>query len=117
MSQKIDELLSRLEKRLDRSAIVSAEEAGPRYREDPDGKDGAPPAIVLRPRTTGEVSDILRLCNEAGQRLVVQGGRTGLAGAARIQPGEAVLSLERMTAVAAPHREAATIVAEAGAPL
>lgn len=117
MSQKIAELLSRLEKRLDRSAIVSAEEAGPRYREDPDGKDGAPPAIVLRPRMTGEVSDILRLCNEAGQRLVVQGGRTGLAGAARIQPGEAVLSLERMTAVAAPDREAATIVAEAGAPL
>lgn len=117
MSQKITELLSRLEKRLDRSAIVSAEEAGPRYREDPDGKDGAPPAIVLRPRTTGEVSDILRLCDEVGQRLVVQGGRTGLAGAARIQRGEAVLSLERMTSVEAIDREAATIIAEAGAPL
>ncbi|WP_292400637.1 FAD-binding protein, partial [Mesorhizobium sp.] len=84
MSQRVAELLSRLEKRLDRSAIVSADEAGPRYREDPDGKTGALPEIVLRPRTAGEVSDILRLCNEAGQRLVVQGGRTGLAGAARI---------------------------------
>ncbi|RWM81596.1 MAG: FAD-binding oxidoreductase [Mesorhizobium sp.] len=117
MSQKVAELLSRLEKRLDRSAIVSADEAGPRYREDPDGKTGALPEFVLRPRKTGEVSDILRLCNEAGQRLVVQGGRTGLAGAARIQPGEAVLSLERMTAIEIPDREAATIVAEAGAPL
>lgn len=117
MSQKVAELLSRLEKRLDRSAIVSADEAGPGYREDPDGKTGALPEFVLRPRKTGEVSDILRLCNEAGQRLVVQGGRTGLAGAARIQPGEAVLSLERMTAIETPDREAATIVAEAGAPL
>uniref|UniRef100_UPI001784D072 FAD-binding protein n=1 Tax=Mesorhizobium mediterraneum TaxID=43617 RepID=UPI001784D072 len=86
MSQKVAELLLRLEKRLDRSAIVSADEAGPRYREDPDGKTGALPEFVLRPRTAGEVSDILRLCNEARQRLVVQGGRTGLAGAARIQP-------------------------------
>ncbi|RWC07226.1 MAG: FAD-binding oxidoreductase [Mesorhizobium sp.] len=114
MSQKVAELLSRLEKRLDRSSMVSANDAGPRYQEDPDGKTGAPPEFVLRPHTTGEVSDILRLCNDARQRLVVQGGRTGLAGAARIQPGEAVLSLER---IAAPDREAATIVAEAGAPL
>lgn len=117
MSQTVAELLSLLEKRLDRSAIVSAEEAGPRYREDPDGIAGAPPEFVLRPRTAGEVSDILRLCNAARQRLVVQGGRTGLAGAARIQPGEAVLSLERMTAIETPDREAATIIAEAGAPL
>ena len=34
-----------------------------------------------------------------------------------MQPGEAVLSLERMTALEAPDRAAATIIAEAGAPL
>ncbi|MES0166592.1 FAD-binding oxidoreductase [Mesorhizobium sp. M0027] len=117
LSPLTGELLSRLEKRLDRSAIVSADEAGPRYREDPDGKAGVSPEFVLRPRTAGEVSDILRLCNEAGQRLVIQGGRTGLAGGARVQPGEAVLSLECMTSVEALDREAATIIAEAGAPL
>lgn len=117
LSPLTGELLSRLEKRLDRSAIVSADEAGPRYREDPDGKAGVSPEFVLRPRTAGEVSDMLRLCNEAGQRLVIQGGRTGLAGGARVQPGEAVLSLEGMTSVEALDREAATIIAEAGAPL
>ncbi|MET0287870.1 MAG: FAD-binding oxidoreductase [Polyangiales bacterium] len=55
----------------------------------------APSAIAL-PRSTDEVSRLLRLCNEAGVAVVPSGGRTGLAGGAMAKDGEIVLSLARM---------------------
>lgn len=56
----------------------------------------ARPQLVIRPRTTQGVSRVLALCRAAGVSLVVQGGRTGLSGGARVQSGEVVLSLERL---------------------
>ena len=117
MTQQIDRLLSQLYQRLDAAAIVTGDAIDPRYGDDLSGKGGGRPELVLRPRSAAEVAEILRLCSGIGQKLVIHGGRTGLAGAARVQPGEAVLSLERMTALEAPDRAAATIIAEAGAPL
>lgn len=117
MTQQIDQLLSQLCQSLDAAAIVTGDAVDPRYGDDLSGKGGGRPELLLRPRSAGEVAEILRLCGGFGQKLVVHGGRTGLAGAARVQPGEAVLSLERMTAVEALDRQAATIIAEAGAPL
>lgn len=117
MTQQIDRLLSQLYRRLDAAAIVIGDAIDPRYGDDLSGKGGGQPELVLRPRNAADVAEILRLCSGIGQKLVVQGGRTGLAGGARVQPGEAVLSLERMTAVEAPDVAAATIIAEAGAPL
>ncbi len=54
------------------------------------------PGIVFLPRTTAEVSQILRLCNECDAPVVPSGGRTGLAGGAVPTNGEAVLSFSRM---------------------
>ncbi|RHZ90472.1 FAD-binding oxidoreductase, partial [Cereibacter sphaeroides] len=69
-----------------------------RYRDDAAGTPGAPPRGVLAPRSAEEAAEILRLLQEAGLAAVVQGGRTGLSGGARVQPGELVLSTERLTA-------------------
>ncbi|HEX5660579.1 MAG TPA: FAD-binding oxidoreductase [Polyangiales bacterium] len=55
----------------------------------------APSAVAL-PRSTDEVSRLLKLCNEARIAVVPSGGRTGLAGGAMAKDGELVLSLARM---------------------
>ena len=55
------------------------------------------PLCVARPHTTREVSELLRLCNEAGVGVVPSGGRTGLAGGAMATNGEVVISLARMS--------------------
>lgn len=39
----------------------------------------ADPILVLKPSTTSEVSEIARICNEAGLKIVPQGGNTSLA--------------------------------------
>jgi FAD/FMN-containing dehydrogenase len=58
---------------------------------------GAPSAVLL-PRTTAEVSTILRLANDAGQAIVPWGGLTGLVDGCYAQ-GVLALSLERMRAI------------------
>lgn len=117
MTPKSDQVLSLLQARLDKAAILAGDAIDPRYSDDLAGERGARPELVLRPRGTDEVAEILKVCNDACLPLVVQGGRTGLSGGARVLAGEAVLSLERMTTLQELEPTAGTIVADAGVPL
>lgn len=84
---------------------------------DWSGAPGAVPVALIRPRTTQEVSDALAICNRLGQPVVIQGGLTGLAGGASAQPGEVVLSTERMNSIEAIDELSATMTVQAGAKL
>ncbi|CAN7612925.1 FAD-binding oxidoreductase [Aminobacter sp. LjRoot7] len=117
MTPKSDQVLSILQARLDKAAILAGDAIDPRYSDDLSGEPGARPELVLRPRSTSEVAEILKVCNDARLPLVVQGGRTGLSGGARVLAGEAGLSLERMTTLQEVEPTAGTIVADAGVPL
>jgi FAD/FMN-containing dehydrogenase len=54
------------------------------------------PSLLVRPRSTDEVSRFVALCSKYGVPIVPSGGRTGLAGGAVAARGEVVVSLERM---------------------
>ncbi|MCY3859574.1 MAG: FAD-binding oxidoreductase [Gammaproteobacteria bacterium] len=54
---------------------------------------------IVRPRTTEEVSAILRLCYERGQTVIAHGGRTGLVEGADTGRSDLILSLERMNQI------------------
>ncbi|MBH1973792.1 MAG: FAD-binding oxidoreductase [Rhodobacteraceae bacterium] len=110
-------LLDRLAKTLPAQALVIGDAMDARYWEDRRGRFSAPPRFVLRPGSTAEVATALAACNAFGQRLVMQGGRTGLSGGHRIAVGEAVLSLERLTALETVNETNATLLASAGTPL
>jgi FAD/FMN-containing dehydrogenase len=77
----------------------------------------AAPVGVAYPRTTEQVSAILRLCHQAGQTVAVQGGLTGLTGAAVPQSGELILSLERMRDIEQIDPAASTMTVQAGVKL
>lgn len=117
MKVSTERVLSQLGPRLDPAALLFGDAVDARYGDDLSGIPGVRPELVLRPRDTKGVAEVLKACAAAGQTLVVQGGRTGLCGGARTLPGEAVLSLERMTRLEPVEPMAATIIAEAGAPL
>ena len=63
--------------------------------------------LLARPATPGEVARVLALCARYHVGVVPQGGRTGLAGGAVSQPGELILSLERMNRIEAVMRRCA----------
>jgi FAD/FMN-containing dehydrogenase len=72
--------------------------------------------LVVRPKTTAEVAEIVRLCAGAGVAVVPQSGNTGLVGGGgpRETGGDVVLSLNRMSAVRAVDPVNNTITVEAG---
>lgn len=71
------------------------------YRADWTGQFAGIPLAVVRPKTTQEVSDIVRLCHKSGVSIVPSAGRTGLCGGGVVVQDDAsiVVSLERMNAV------------------
>ena len=75
------------------------------------------PLGLARPRTTAEVSALLRACHADGIAVVPQGGLTGLAGGATAIDGALILSLERMSGVEEVDDAACTLTALAGTPL
>lgn len=97
--------------------FISGEDVGERYAVDWSAEHAHSPDVVLRPRTTEDVSTMLTACHEAGQAVVVQGGMTGLSGGATPRAGEWSLSLERMNEVVEVDAVAMTITVSAGTPL
>src|SRR5690606_24041504 len=71
---------------------------------------------VVRPFTTEQVADCLRLCNAHRVPVVPRGGNTGLCGGATpdSSPQNVVLSLDRMNKVRSIDTIANTLVADAG---
>lgn len=57
------------------------------------------PQVVLRPRTTDEISRIMRICNEHLIPVTPRGAGTGLSGGALPHLGGVLLSTDRMNAI------------------
>ena len=55
--------------------------------------------ILVRPRSTEQVSAVLKLCHARGQPVVTHGGLTGLVQGADAGDGDVVLSLESMNTI------------------
>ena len=101
----------------DSSSVLVDDAVSARYESDWGVGETHRPEVVLRPATTENVAQMLKLCNEAGQSIVTQGGLTGLSGGATPQAGEWSLSLERMNKVIEIDPDAMTLTVEAGVPL
>ncbi len=73
--------------------------------------------LLVRPRTTEQVSAILRLCHAKGQPVVTHGGLTGLVNGADAGRDEIILSLESMSAIERIDVPGRSLRAQAGAKL
>ncbi|MCC2679197.1 MAG: FAD-binding oxidoreductase [Pseudobdellovibrio sp.] len=73
------------------------------------------PRAVAFPRSTADVSKLLKICSELKIPVVPSGGRTGLSGGAVAPNGELVLSLTRMNKIGKIDLLSLTVPVEAGA--
>src|SRR5918998_1772569 len=99
----------------ERHAITDPAEQAPYLIEMRDLFHGRTP-LVLRPGSTTEVSDILKLANETGTPIVPQGGNTGLVGGQvpHDTGTEIVLSLKRLDRIREVDAASNTMICEAG---
>jgi FAD/FMN-containing dehydrogenase len=72
---------------------------------------------VAYPRSTADVSEILRICHADGLPVTPQGGMTGFVGGGVPSVHSLVLSMERMRAIEEIDRAAAVMTVQAGVPL
>jgi len=73
------------------------------------------PMGVAFPRSTEEVSTLLKLCSEHGVAVVPSGGRTGLSAGAVAAQNELVISLDKMNHIGEVSTLARTLRVQAGA--
>lgn len=78
-------------------------------------KGECPARAIIRPATTEEVSQVMKLCHEHKQAIVPMGGLTGLANGTTCQESDIGLSLERMSAIEEFDEMAGLMVVQAGA--
>ena len=103
---------------IDPALFATGDDVDARYAVDWSDLNPHRPAVVLKPRYNSRCRcHAFALCHDAGQPVVVQGGRTGLSGGATPRPGEWALSLERLTEVRAFDPDAMTVTVGAGVPL
>lgn len=72
---------------------------------------------LVRPSSTEQVSAIFKLCNDLGQAVVVQGGKTGLVDGATSNADQLIVSTERMHAIEQFDAANRTMTVQAGVPL
>ncbi len=99
----------------DKNAITDPAAMAPYMREWRDKWVGNSP-MVLRPSSTQQVSEILKIAHETNTKIVPQSGNTGLVGGG-IPNGEVLLSLDRMTKIIAVDALDNSITVEAGCTL
>ncbi|MGY4408118.1 FAD-binding oxidoreductase [Bradyrhizobium sp. USDA 3315] len=110
-------IIDHLREVLDNSSVLTGTDIDARYYHDLAGKAVAKPRAVVRPRTTEQVSDLLRLCHQKKVPLTTQGGMTGLVRGALPNANEIVLSMERLNAIEEVDTSARVVIAQAGTPL
>src|SRR3974390_2729957 len=94
-----DSFLNELQSTFDKAAVLTGSDIEPRSFTDMAGKASPKPRAVVRPKTTEEVSRLLKLCDRARVPVTTQGGMTGLTRATMPHEGEIVLSMERMNGI------------------
>lgn len=72
------------------------------------------PDIVIKPRTTEELSTIMKICNEHTIPVTPRGGGTGLSGGALPHLGGVLVSFERMNSILKIDEENLQVITEPG---
>jgi FAD/FMN-containing dehydrogenase len=87
------------------------------YLEEPRGQYAGQQGIVALPRSTAEVSVLVKACAQGHVGIVPFGGGTGLVGGqvAESGPKPLIISLEKMNAVREVYAEENVLIADAGA--
>ena len=107
------EIVARLEKKFGEAEVIKGKQLSQRST----GYWSSEPTrslALLRPRSTADLSQVMLLCHAYNQPVVVQGGLTGCVEGAISEPGELIVSLERMTDIEHIDPVGGTVTVQAG---
>src|SRR6476619_1278716 len=94
-----NELISRFRKITGDKYVLLDEESLKNFGHDETEHLLFPPEVVVRPRTSEEVSEIMKICNEYNIPVTPRGAGTGLSGGALPHLGGVLISTDRMNTI------------------
>jgi FAD/FMN-containing dehydrogenase len=112
----MNELLKKLDKVLGPGGILTGQDVSNRSI-GWGVSTGMTAKAIVRPNSTEQVVEVLKLCNEAQQAVVTQGGLTGLVNGSLTGEADIGLSLERMNAIEEIDAANRSMTVQAGVPL
>ncbi|MCG8608371.1 FAD-binding oxidoreductase [bacterium] len=111
----MSDIITKLTPLLDRDAILTGDDVTSRSANNWGRPSSVEAKAIIRPRTTEEVSAVLRICNQAEQPVITHGGLTGVVGGTFSSADDIILSLERMNQVEELDAVGRTMTVQAGA--
>lgn len=112
-----EQFLEQLISTLGADVAQRGSEVPERFWTDWSGTPPVQPLALVRPRSTEDVSALLRLCSQYRVPVVPQGGLTGLAGAAVPAQDAVAVSLERMNNIEDVNAQTGLMQVQAGVTL
>lgn len=112
-----DEVVARLTDIVGDKNVLAGEERENYSRDEMPGKRSFLPEVVVKPKNSRSVAEILKLANQKVIPVTPRGGGTGLSGGAAPIYGGIVLSLEKMNRILEIDRANFVASVEAGVPL
>jgi len=109
-----EEILSKIKEIVGEESVIKDEESLKLYSRDYTENLSFNPEVIVKPRTTEQISRILKLANEFKIPVVPRGGGTGLSGGALPVYGGICLSMERFNKIIEIDKENFQAVVEPG---
>jgi FAD/FMN-containing dehydrogenase len=113
MTTDINPLLKQIESVVGKAGLLSGKQLAGRSAGIWSGTELEALALV-RPCSTAEVAEVMKLCHAAGQVVVPAGGMTGLAGGHESTHSDIVLSTERMNRIESTDADSRHMTVQAG---
>ena len=108
-------IINLFEEILDASSILSGDELKSRFYHIWKTDISLESLCLLLPKSSEEISAIVKICNDNNQEIIVHGGLTNLVGSTISNRSQVVISLERMNKIIEIDQQGKTITCESGA--
>jgi len=108
-------IINLFEEILDTSYILSGDELKSRFYHIWKTDISLESLCLLLPKSSEEISAIVKICNDNNQEIIVHGGLTNLVGSTISNRSQVVISLERMNKIIEIDEQGKTITCESGA--
>ena len=92
-------IINLFEEILDTSSILSGDELKSRFYHIWKTDISLESLCLLLPKSSEEISAIVKICNDNNQEIIVHGGLTNLVGSTISNRSQVVISLERMNKI------------------